>query len=201
MNLQINTPDKRQHLIKTAAELIHHHGFVNTTIADISAKAEIPLGSIYYYFRSREDIARAVMERRVAILNNFLERQALKKNPRVRLDALIRIWVEDKEIDTEFGCPIGSLCYELAKGRGPLSEEAALPFNLLLAWCETQFHLMGHTKEAKTLALHLIAALQGISLIANALGDSKQILRETAYLKRWLREVEGRENRPKKRAR
>lgn len=195
MNQQINTPDKRQHLIKTAAELIHHHGFIKTTLADISAKAEIPLGSIYYYFRSREDIVRAVVERRITVLQGFLEKQAAKKSPRIRLEALLRIWVDDREIDAEFGCPIGSLCYELAKGRGPMSAEAASPFHLLLAWCEAQFRLIGCTKEAKTLALHLIAALQGISLIANALGDSKQILRETAYLKRWLREVEGREKR------
>lgn len=196
MNQRIDASDKRQHLIKTAAELVHHHGFLKTTLADISAKAEIPLGSIYYYFRSREDIARAVVERRIAELSRFLERQVAETNPRIRLEALVRIWVDDRDIDTEFGCPIGSLCYELAKGRGPMSAEAARPFHLLLTWCEAQFRLMGRTREAKTLALHLIAALQGISLIANALGDSEQILRETAFLKRWLREVEGREKRP-----
>jgi TetR/AcrR family transcriptional repressor of nem operon len=193
MSQQINAPDKRQHLVATAAELIHHRGFLKTTLADISAQAEIPLGSIYYYFRSREDIARAVMERRVEVLKSFLERQAAKKNPRLRLEAFVQIWVDDRESDTEFGCPIGSLCYELAKGRGPMSAEAAQPFHLLLAWCEAQFRQMGRTRDAKTLALHLIAALQGISLIANALGDSKKILRETAFLKRWLREVDGSE--------
>ncbi len=77
-----------------------------------------------------------------------------------------------------------------------MSTEAARPFRLLLDWCESQFRLMGCSREAKTLALHLIAALQGISLIANALGDSEQILRETAYLKRWLREENGRLKRP-----
>lgn len=197
MNTQTHLPDKRQHLIKAASELIYHAGFLNTTLADISAKSEIPLGSIYYYFRSREDIVRAVMDQRIIELNCFLDQQAAQKNPRARLDALIRIWIDDKEVDTEFGCPIGSLCYELAKGRGPMSVEAARPFHLLLVWCETQFRLMGRTRTAKTLALHLIAGLQGISLIANALGDSAQILRETTYLRRWLREMEGRKKRPK----
>lgn len=195
MNQPITSPAKRQHLIKTATKLIHHRGFLNATLADISAKAEIPLGSIYYYFRSREEIGRAVMEQWFTILTNFLERQSVEKNPRVRLESLIRIWVDECEIDAEFGCPIGSLCYEFAKGRGPMSSEAGRPFHMLLTWCEAQFRQMGCTREAKTLALHLIASLQGVSLIANALGDSKQILRETAYLKRWLREVEGREKR------
>ena len=89
MNPQAHNPDRRQHLIKTASELIYHSGFLNTTLADIAAKSEIPLGSIYYYFRSREDIVRAVMEQRVTALNSFLDKQALEKNPRARLDALV----------------------------------------------------------------------------------------------------------------
>jgi TetR/AcrR family transcriptional repressor of nem operon len=197
MQQQTTTPNKRQRLIRTAAELVHQHGFQKTTLADIATKANIPLGSIYYYFRSREELARAVVERRVAELGKFLERQASEADPRKRLEALVHIWVDERKIDAEFGCPVGSLCYELAKGRGPMSGEAARPFNLLLAWCETQFHLMGNTRDAGTLALHLIAALQGISLIANALGDSEQILRETTFLERWLREVDGRKKRPK----
>jgi AcrR family transcriptional regulator len=196
MNLQTRTQDKRQHLIRTAADLVYRNGFLKTTLADISAKAGIPLGSIYYYFQAREDIARAVVERRMTELNGFLEKQADQPNPRIRLDALVHVWVDERESDTEFGCPVGSLCYELAKGRGPMAMEAARPFQLLLAWCEAQFRLMGCSRDAKALALHLIAALQGITLIANSLGESKQILREAAFLKRWLRDVESRTKRP-----
>lgn len=196
MNLQTRTQDKRQHLIRTAADLVYRNGFLKTTLADISAKAGIPLGSIYYYFQTREDIARAVVERRMTELNGFLEKQAVQPNPRLRLEALVGVWVDERESDTEFGCPVGSLCYELAKGRGPMSMEAARPFQLLLAWCEAQFRLMGCSRDAKALALHLIAALQGITLIANSLGESKHILREATFLKRWLRDVEGHTKRP-----
>lgn len=196
MNLQTRTQDKRQHLIRTAADLVYRNGFLKTTLADISAKAGIPLGSIYYYFQTREDIAHAVVERRMTELNGFLEKQAVQPNPRLRLEALVGVWVDERESDTEFGCPVGSLCYELAKGRGPMSMEAARPFQLLLAWCEAQFRLMGCSRDAKALALHLIAALQGITLIANSLGESKHILREAAFLKRWLRDVEGHTKRP-----
>lgn len=197
MSQQTRAQSKRQHLIKTAADLVYRNGFLKTTLADLSAEAGIPLGSIYYYFPAREDIARAVVERRVTELNGFLEKQTGQSNPRLRLEALVHVWVDERESDTEFGCPVGSLCYELAKGRGPMSEEAAHPFQLLLVWSEAQFRLMGCSRDARTLALHLIAALQGISLIANALGESVHILREAAYLKRWLREVESRTKRRK----
>ena len=111
-------------------------------------------------------------------------------DPRRRLEALIGIWVDDRDIDARYGCPIGSLCYELAKGRGPLSDEAAQPFRTLLAWCEKQFRLMGKSKKrAAVLAVHLVAALQGISLIANALGEPDVILEEAKFLSDWLRKV------------
>lgn len=195
MSQQTRTQGRRQHLIRTAADLVYRNGFLKTTLADISAEAGIPLGSIYYYFPAREDIARAVMQRRVTELDGFLEKQAGQPDPRLRLEALVHVWVDERESDTAFGCPVGSLCYELAKGRGPMSAEAAQPFQLLLAWCEAQFRLMGCSRDARTLALHLVAALQGISLIANALGESAHILREAAYLKRWLREIDSRTKR------
>ncbi|MDP2267199.1 MAG: hypothetical protein Q8J70_11655, partial [Thiobacillus sp.] len=101
-------------------------------------------------------------------------------------EALIQVWVSDREIDARYGCPIGSLCYELAKGRGPLSDAAAQPVKLLVSWCDEQFRLMGHIEQAPVLARHLVACLQGISLLANAFADPELILTEAAYLTGWL---------------
>jgi len=98
--------------------------------------------------------------------------------------------VTDRDIDARYGCPIGSLCYELAKGRGPLSSEASAPFRTLLGWSEKQFRLLGKPRQkAAALALHMVASLQGISLIANALGDPDTILTEAKFLSDWLRNV------------
>jgi hypothetical protein len=38
--------------------------------------------------------------------------------------------------------------------------------------------------------MHLLCALQGVSLLANAFGDPQVIVREANQLKRWLRELE-----------
>lgn len=157
--------ERRARLTEAAARLIHQHGFSHTTLADIVAAAQVALGSVYY-FKTKDDVAQAIL--------------------RARLEVLIQVWVSDREIDARYGCPIGSLCYELAKGRGPLSVAAAQPFKRLVSWCDEQFRLMGHSEQAPALARHLVASLQGISLLANAFGDPDLILTEAAYLTEWL---------------
>jgi len=182
--------DKKERLTDAAAGLIHRQGFAHTTLADIAGAAQVALGSVYYYFKTRDDVAKAILNRRQVDISHALEEIDQLPDPRKRLEALVGIWVNDRDIDARYGCPIGSLCYELAKGRGPLSSEASAPFRTLLAWSEKQFRLLGKPKQkAAALALHMVASLQGISLIANALGDPDTILTEAKFLSEWLRNV------------
>jgi len=185
----VSTADPRERLTLAAAKLIHKQGFASTTLADIAKAAKVALGSVYYYFRSKDEIAAAIVTKRVADIDQLLIKKNTLPDPRSRLEGLIQVWVDDREIDARYGCPIGSLCYELAKGRGPLSAHAVTPFRALLDWCEEQFRALGHQQDAPTLALHLIAALQGISLVANSLGEPAAILREAAHLKSWIKEL------------
>lgn len=178
--------EKRARLTEAAARLIHQNGFSQTTLADIAAAAQVALGSVYYYFKTKDEVAQAILDRRSGDIGCLLEAAGQLPDPRARLEALIQVWVSDREIDARYGCPIGSLCYELAKGRGPLSDAAAQPIKLLVSWCDEQFRLMGQVEQAPVLAHHLVACLQGISLLANAFGDPDLILTEAAYLTGWL---------------
>ena len=55
--------DKRIRLIEAAMILIHQQSFNLTTLADIAHKADVPLGNVYYYFKKKEDIGEAVIEK------------------------------------------------------------------------------------------------------------------------------------------
>ncbi len=187
MNSALN---KRERLTDAAAGLIHRQGFAHTTLADIADASNVALGSVYYYFKTKDDVAKAILNLRQVEISHALEKIDQLPDPRKRLEALVGIWVSDRDIDARYGCPIGSLCYELAKGRGPLSSEASSPFRTLLAWSEKQFRLLGKSKQkAAAFALHMVSSLQGISLIANALGDPDTILSEAKFLSDWLRNV------------
>jgi hypothetical protein len=130
------------------------------------------------------------MAERLNHLNELITKWNKLDTPQERLHALINVWVDDRDIDSRYGCPIGSLCYELSKKRDALSEMAAEPLKLLVKWSEKQFGQMGKSRrEAHDLGLHLVSALQGVSLLANAFGSAQVILREAKQLKQWINEL------------
>jgi TetR/AcrR family transcriptional regulator, cholesterol catabolism regulator len=55
----------RARLIEVAKRLYQEHGSDHVTVRRIAAAAKIEAGSIYYHFRSRDEIMRAVLERGV----------------------------------------------------------------------------------------------------------------------------------------
>lgn len=185
--MQSRAAHKRQRFLEAAARVIHQRGYIRTTLADIAQAAELPSGSLYYYFRNKEDIVAAIVTERLRDLEQRIAHWQQDDDPRARLRALIQVWVDDAETDARFGCPIGSLCYELAKVSPSGRNQAAAPLHLLLQWSAAQFAALGSSPaQADDLALHLLSALQGISLIANAFQNPQMILRETARLQEWL---------------
>ena len=180
---------RRDKLVSAASLVIHKQGYTRTTLADIAKESDVALGSVYYYFKTKEDIAIDIIKRRLDHFDRMLIRATGTLDPLARLQALIQLWISDKQIDALYGCPIGSLCYELAKQNDNLSDEAAKPLRMLLQWADEQFRLLGKGEDSSSLALHLIAVLQGASLLANAFHDPEVIVQETDRLKVWLKEL------------
>jgi TetR/AcrR family transcriptional repressor of nem operon len=181
---------RRRHLVETAADLVHRHGFSNTSLANVAAAAGIPLGSVHFYFPTKELLASAIVDLRVGVIQSRLTSWEALKNPRARLASLADVWLRDRESDTRHGCPVGSLCYELGKDGGTLGQLASKPFSLLLSWCMRQFAAMGLARSARQHAIQLLCSLQGMGILANALKDPKVIDTEARQIKAWLRSLE-----------
>ena len=181
--------DKRTRLIEAANKLVQQQGFNQTTLADIALEAKVPLGNVYYYFKTKEEIGHALIEHRTDCSCNQLSEWDKLPEPRKRLLAAITSVADNREMLAQSGCPIGSLCQELHKEGGPLADKAAGTFSALLDWLEAQFRLLGMGKESSGHALHLLSALQGASLLTNAFNDPTLTLRETARLKQWVNSI------------
>lgn len=180
---------RRESLVESAAKLAHQRGISQTALVDIAREAQVPSGSLYYFFKTKEEIIEAIVARQLADLERSLAKVGASRRPRRRLESLLQIWIDDKDIDTLYGCPFGSLCYEVAKGRGAMSGVVSKPLKLLMQWTEQQFRDMGQGRRSPDLALHLIVSLQGASLVANAFGDPEVIVREIRQLKAWLKQL------------
>ena len=180
------TRDKRDRLIAAACELLYQQGVETTTLADIAGLAEVPLGNVYYYFKTKDEIIDAVVESHVRTIRTTLASiEADHRTPKSRLKALVKVLAGESDLIAEYGCPQGSLCSELNKRGSGSDHFAADLIRVPLAWVEDQFRLMGR-RDAPELAVTLIATYQGTALLSNTLGDSTVMVRGSRRLGRWI---------------
>ena len=184
--MEIKETNKRFRLLEAANKLVHAQGFNQTTLADIAQEAEVPLGNVYYYFKTKEDIGHALIEHRANFYAGLIAAWDKLPDPRRRIHALIGEVEGQREALASSGCPIGSLCQELHKDGGVLAEKAASLMAAILGWTEQQFRDLGKGKESADLALHLVTVLQGASLLTHTFNRPDMVLRETARLKKWV---------------
>jgi AcrR family transcriptional regulator len=156
-----------------------------TTLADIAAAADVPLGNVYYYFKTKDALVAAVIESYRHSYGELSAELDQHDGPAGRLKALVTALTSRRDQLASFGCPIGSLNSELDKREDDLRAEAGTILAGLIDWAEVQFRAMGR-KDAKELAVALIAAYEGIALLAATLRDPGLISTEGDRLNRWI---------------
>lgn len=182
--------DKRERLIESADTLFHQQGVSTTTLANIATLADVPLGNVYYYFKSKDSIILAVIERRKKQLAALFSEWNNKADIKSRLIALIEYTGTLAEESAKFGDSLGSLCQELGKQGGAIGQAASQLMNEIIFWCEKQFKALGKSDtDSSKLALNLVACLQGISLITLTFKDPQFVARQGQYLGQWLDEI------------
>jgi TetR/AcrR family transcriptional regulator, transcriptional repressor for nem operon len=176
---------KRQQLVDSAKSLFYEQGVHRTTLADVAERAGVPLGNVYYYFKSKEALVQAVLESRAAEIDDALEGFAQKRTPQARLKALARGWVDIADMVSRSGCPLGSLCSELGKTDPESASETANLFEPVVDWIELQFRELGR-RGARDFAFDLLARVQGAALLAQSFRDPDVLVREARRIDRWI---------------
>src|SRR4051794_7153278 len=104
---------KRERLVAGAADLLHRQGVAATSLADIAQAAGVPVGNVYYYFKTKDDLVRAVIVAQVEQVEAMLGALDELPGPVERLKALVRRWEQMREVIARYGCPFGALSAEL----------------------------------------------------------------------------------------
>ncbi len=180
---------KRERLIAAARQVLHEQGVETTTLADIAAVAEVPVGNVYYYFKTKDELVAAAIDAHARDIQATLASLDRHRTPKARLKAFVRMLVDQRELTARYGCPQGSLCSELDKRDDGLAGACAELIRVPIEWTERQFRSMGR-RDARDLAVALIAAYQGIALLTNTLRDPKLMTREGRRLERWIDSLE-----------
>ena len=181
---------KRDRLIEAAKTLFYQHGVTGTTLADIAERAKVPLGNVYYHFRTKDALIEAVVQAHVQELQSLLARWEHWSDSRQRLLALLATARDEEHMLARYGCPHGSLCQEFDKDESQLAHMAAQIFQVYLDWAETQFLLLGKTEpEARDLAIDLISSLQGTYVLTASFRSPALLERKLQRLEMWIRRL------------
>jgi AcrR family transcriptional regulator len=178
----------RAEIVERATTLIYHQGYAATSFTDIVAASGLYRGNIYHYFKTKDDILRAVIDGHLAQYRALLQGWSRDRaEPRDRILALVEM-LTGREADlVRYGCPVGSLNTELGKGHPELQRSARALFDLFADWLEAACKELGLAARARAVALHLLGRAQGIALLAHVYGDADLLRRESEELARWIR--------------
>ncbi|MEY9931056.1 TetR/AcrR family transcriptional repressor of nem operon [Catenulispora sp. GP43] len=176
---------KRERLASAAAEVFHQQGVERTTLNDIAQAADVPLGNVYYYFKTKDQLIEAALGAHRGRLADLTAQLDQLPDPAARLKALIAGWVAQREVAARYGCPFGTLAAELDKREDGLDQTAAGVLRALIDWAEAQFAELGRA-DAHDLAVELVAAYQGMSVLANALRDPEVMTTQGRRLEGWI---------------
>lgn len=177
----------RDDIVEAADGLFYRHGFDHTSFADIAEAVRISRGNFYYHFKTKDEILGAVIERRLSNTRGMLDRWEIGGGtPVAGLRSFIDMLITNRSDIKRYGCPVGTLCTELAKLNHVAKEDAKALFTLFRVWLRRQFERLGHKTHADELAMHLLMRSQGVATLATAFHDEAFIRHEVQQMHVWL---------------
>ncbi|MDE3038778.1 MAG: TetR/AcrR family transcriptional regulator [Pseudomonadota bacterium] len=185
--------NKRDRLIDSAAVLFHRNGLSSTSLADIAKHADIPIGNVYYYFKTKDELAlAAISKRKEQFSNAYALLDEGVADPRQRLIESIGYYDKVRDEYTSYGCPIGKIITDVDVAKDPVGQTAAQVLTEYVGWAERQFSALGHDADGRKYAASLMAGVQGAIVMAKALRDPQVISDEVKRLTVWLENVPNR---------
>lgn len=107
---------KKDYLLDAGLKVMATRGYNGTSIKDIVDAADVPKGSFYTYFKSKEDFAIAALEK-VADERSRNSRKILNNRdicPLERLTVFFKESISSCESELNGGCFIGNMCQEMS---------------------------------------------------------------------------------------
>src|SRR5678810_980791 len=62
-NVRSAVGDKREAILRAAISVFAHNGYFNSKVADIAREAGVADGTVYLYFKSKEDLLHSIFDR------------------------------------------------------------------------------------------------------------------------------------------
>lgn len=171
---------RREALIQAAARLFWVQGYGCTSLAEVAKAADVPIGNLYYYYKTKADLALAVASLFVSQTELLVETVCAETDDtRSRLKLFVARLRETQGERIAYGCPIAAACRDLREPAPKASEKAAQSFSILIGFVGQE---LGRTGLRPSLAMakarSVVADWQGGIALAHGL-QQPTILVET----------------------
>ena len=176
----------RDHLLSTGLDLLHARGFHACGVQDIIQAANVPKGTFYTHFDSKEQFGAEVLgrywERRANAATKILSDET--RTPLARLKAYFTAKTAARSPDATYhGCLIGNFSAELATDSRLVRDRLSAVFAAwtnLLATCIREAQAIDEIRtpaDPATLAAFLIDAFEGAVLRSKVERDTTPLAR------------------------
>lgn len=135
-DLMPENPSTRDRLIETARQLFLAKGYEATGVSEILRESSVNSGSLYYFFKKKEDLLLAVLDRYAELLEPVVIAPIFEQesDPIERVFGVLAGY-RMMLIGTECrqGCPIGNLALEMSEKSDGVRKKISLNLH---SWCK-----------------------------------------------------------------
>jgi TetR/AcrR family transcriptional regulator, transcriptional repressor for nem operon len=191
--LKVTTVPTRERIVDAALSLFWERGYTRTGMADILERAAVLSGSFYHYFRRKEDVLLAVLDRYLEALEPEVLAPSFEgvADPLERIFSLLARYRQGVlQTDFAYRCPIGSLALEI----GNLSPDARAKVEANFdAWRDAVAACLREKARGQNLrvdsaglACFVLTTMEGAVMQACAQRSIAPFDRSVAHLRRYL---------------
>lgn len=194
-----NGEKTKQRILDAAHELVMGHGLSGTSIDRVLEKAEITKGAFFYHFKTKADLAHALVQRYAERDAAHLEAQMgraekLSRDPLQQILILVGLFQEEVEslTDPSGGCLIASYVYQFEELGGDIKDISAQAF---LHWRQRlgdKFAAaIAHSPprfpvSATSLADALVSTFEGAFIMMRVLQEPKQFSQQLSHYRNYI---------------
>jgi TetR/AcrR family transcriptional repressor of nem operon len=186
----------RDVIVAAASRLMHVNGYHNTSLDDVLRESGVGKGNFYHYFKSKEDLGYAILDR---LVHAFIERTLepcfadSEAPPLSQIRCFLdRIVEAQRARNCVGGCPLGNLASELSDLHEGFRTRLADVFSawrarLTSALQEGQARgEVGADCRPESIAQFLVASLEGAILMTKLTKDITVMEQCVTEMKRYL---------------
>jgi TetR/AcrR family transcriptional repressor of nem operon len=186
----------RDQILDAATRLIHLRGYHSTSLDDVLRESGVGKGNFYYYFKSKEELGYAILDRLSRLFVDRVLGPAFgdpSGDPVVQLDQFLdRLLDGQRQRKCVGGCPMGNLASELSDVHEGFRQRLVGVFD---EWRDVLSAALRRGRstgrltpdcDAGAIAQFVVAALEGAILLAKVTKDISVMETCVDQLKRHL---------------